>query len=49
MKHEIKIQEIVDNLLIWYSKNARDLPWRRTKDPYCIYVAEIMISETQMA
>ena len=29
-------------LLTWYRRNARDLPWRRTGDPYAIWVSEIM-------
>ncbi len=36
-------------LLAWYAKNARDLPWRRTHDPYCIWVSEIMLQQTQVA
>ena len=35
-------------LLSWYRKNARDLPWRRTKDPYKIWVSEIMLQQTQV-
>ena len=34
-------------LLAWFDKNARDLPWRRTRDPYAIWVAEIMLQQTQ--
>jgi A/G-specific adenine glycosylase len=34
-------------LLNWFGKNARDLPWRRTTDPYAIWVAEIMLQQTQ--
>lgn len=36
-------------LLAWYRKEARDLPWRRTKDPYAIWVSEIMLQQTQIA
>ena len=43
-----KIRFIVDALLPWYAKNARDLPWRRTRDPYLIAVAEIMLQQTQV-
>ncbi len=32
----------------WYKKNARDLPWRKTKDPYHIWVSEIMLQQTQV-
>ena len=34
------------NLRAWYSKNARDLPWRRTTDPYRIWISEIMLQQT---
>jgi A/G-specific adenine glycosylase len=36
-------------LLRWYSKNGRDLPWRRTRDPYPILVSEFMLQQTQVA
>ena len=36
-------------LLHWYQKNGRDLPWRRTRDPYAILVSEIMLQQTQVA
>ena len=39
----------VRKLLSWYRKGARDLPWRRTKDPYAIWVSEIMLQQTQIA
>jgi A/G-specific adenine glycosylase len=35
-------------LLRWYDKNKRDLPWRNTKDPYAIWVAETMLQQTQV-
>jgi A/G-specific adenine glycosylase len=35
-------------LLAWYRKNRRDLPWRRTKDPYAIWVSEIMLQQTRV-
>jgi A/G-specific adenine glycosylase len=35
-------------LLDWFSANARDLPWRRTCDPYAIWVSEIMLQQTQV-
>ncbi|MBI4373891.1 MAG: A/G-specific adenine glycosylase [Deltaproteobacteria bacterium] len=34
------------NLLQWYRAHRRDLPWRRTKDPYKIWVSEIMLQQT---
>jgi A/G-specific adenine glycosylase len=35
-------------LLSWYRKHGRDLPWRRTDDPYHILVSEIMLQQTQV-
>jgi A/G-specific adenine glycosylase len=35
-------------LLAWFAANARDLPWRRTRDPYGIWVSEIMLQQTQV-
>jgi A/G-specific adenine glycosylase len=35
-------------LLAWYETNARDLPWRRTRDPYAILVSEVMLQQTQV-
>jgi A/G-specific adenine glycosylase len=35
-------------LLGWFTDNARDLPWRRTRDPYAIWVSEIMLQQTQV-
>jgi A/G-specific adenine glycosylase len=36
-------------LLAWYRKRGRDLPWRRTKDPYAVLVSEFMLQQTQVA
>ncbi|MBT8305523.1 MAG: A/G-specific adenine glycosylase [Maribacter sp.] len=36
-------------ILIWYAKNKRTLPWRRTKDPYRIWLSEIMLQQTRVA
>jgi A/G-specific adenine glycosylase len=36
-------------LRAWYRTNARDLPWRRTRDPYRILVSELMLQQTQVA
>jgi A/G-specific adenine glycosylase len=35
-------------LLAWFSQNGRDLPWRKTKDPYAVLVSEIMSQQTQV-
>jgi A/G-specific adenine glycosylase len=39
---------LVPLLLAWFAANARDLPWRRTHDPYAIWVSEIMLQQTQV-
>lgn len=36
-------------LLAWFAEFQRDLPWRRTKDPYCIWLSEIMLQQTRVA
>lgn len=36
-------------LLDWYERHQRPLPWRRTKDPYAIWVSEVMLQQTQVA
>ena len=42
-------KRLVPLLLDWFAANARDLPWRRTSDPYAIWVSEIMLQQTQVA
>ena len=37
-----------DGLLAWFGQNARDLPWRKTRDPYAILVSEVMLQQTQV-
>jgi A/G-specific adenine glycosylase len=44
-----KIADIRSQLLDWYDLNRRDLPWRRSKDPYAIWVSEIMLQQTRVA
>jgi A/G-specific adenine glycosylase len=36
-------------LLAWYRRHARDLSWRKTRDPYAIWISEIMLQQTQVA
>ena len=43
-----KITSFQTNILSWYSTHKRDLPWRRTTDPYKILVSEIMLQQTQV-
>ena len=44
-----KIARLRRQLLEWYSRNRRDLPWRRNPDPYSIWVSEIMLQQTRVA
>jgi A/G-specific adenine glycosylase len=37
------------NLLVWFAHSQRDLPWRRTRDPYRIWLSEIMLQQTRVA
>src|SRR2546425_13220561 len=41
-----KPDALVRLLLDWFQQNARDLPWRRTRDPYAIWISEIMLQQT---
>ncbi|MGA3163420.1 MAG: A/G-specific adenine glycosylase [Verrucomicrobiota bacterium] len=43
-----QLTKLVPLLLNWFSENARDLPWRRTRNPYAIWVSEIMLQQTQV-
>ncbi len=38
-----------DELLAWFRAHGRDLPWRRTRDPYCVLVSEVMLQQTQVS
>ncbi|MCU0288912.1 MAG: A/G-specific adenine glycosylase [Acidobacteria bacterium] len=38
----------IKKLLAWYQKNKRDLPWRKTKDIYAVWVSEVMLQQTQV-
>jgi len=40
---------VEDLLLAWFNGHGRDLPWRRTRDPYAILVSEVMLQQTQVA
>ncbi|MBV9678844.1 MAG: A/G-specific adenine glycosylase [Acidobacteriaceae bacterium] len=44
-----EIQKFQNSLLRWYSVHQRDLPWRRTRDPYAIWISEIMLQQTRVA
>ncbi|HEX8001903.1 MAG TPA: A/G-specific adenine glycosylase [Mycobacteriales bacterium] len=40
---------LAEALLPWYAATARDLPWRRTRDPWAILVSEVMLQQTPVA
>ena len=42
------VRAVDDLLLAWFAENGRDLPWRRTRDPYAILVSEVMSQQTQV-
>ncbi|MFQ5739494.1 MAG: A/G-specific adenine glycosylase [Acidobacteriota bacterium] len=44
----LRPSEFVSRLLEWYRRERRDLPWRRTSDPYRIWLSEIMLQQTQV-
>jgi A/G-specific adenine glycosylase len=37
------------SILQWYRENGRDLPWRRTRDPYPVWLSEIILQQTRVA
>jgi len=39
---------LASDLLAWYAQNRRDLPWRRTRDPYAIWISEVMLQQTRV-
>ena len=48
MWEEEKIASFREKLLAWYDANKRDLPWRRTQDPYKVWISEIMLQQTRV-
>lgn len=40
--------QVSKSLIFWYNKNKRDLPWRNTKDPYIIWLSEIILQQTKV-
>ncbi len=43
------LHPFADSLLSWYKGHARDLPWRQTRDPYLIWLSEIILQQTRVA
>ncbi|MBI2887515.1 MAG: A/G-specific adenine glycosylase [Chloroflexi bacterium] len=44
----VDVRAVQRDLLAWYAAHGRDLPWRRTRDPYHILLAEVMLQQTQV-
>src|SRR5688572_18272750 len=44
-----KIKDFQKHIFSWWKDNRRDLPWRRTNDPYLILVSEVMLQQTQVS
>ena len=42
-------KSLTDSIMTWYSSNYRDLPWRSTKDPYIIWLSEIILQQTRIS
>jgi A/G-specific adenine glycosylase len=47
-KAEEDLQNLSDQILAWYARNQRSLPWRKTRNPYHIWVSEVMLQQTQV-
>ena len=48
-EEDLKTARLRRQLLSWYGRSRRDLPWRESTDPYAIWVSEIMLQQTRVA
>jgi len=48
MTQKLPYSRLAGLLVEWFAENARDLPWRRTEDPYAVWVSEVMLQQTQV-
>ena len=37
-----------ETILDWYAVNGRDLPWRRTRDPYAVWLSDVILQQTRV-
>lgn len=44
----MNVEQLRARLLGWYRQNRRDLPWRRTRDPYAVWISEVMLQQTRV-
>ena len=49
MTEQQRLNAIAAPLLAWYGEHKRTLPWRGTRDPYRVWVSEIMLQQTRVA
>src|SRR5215469_4086677 len=49
LRENFPLHEFRSRLLAWYGENARDLPWRKDRDPYRVWISEIMLQQTRVA
>lgn len=49
MHPALQHMDFSDRILSWYAQNKRDLPWRKTRDPYTIWLSEIIMQQTRVA
>lgn len=49
MFSDSEIVHFRERLLCWFAAHRRDLPWRRTRDPYAIWISEVMLQQTRVA
>jgi len=47
-REKIPAPDMAERLLDWYGRNRRDLPWRKSGDPYSIWISEIMLQQTRV-
>ena len=45
---DIKVEAVLNTIISWYKANGRDLPWRRTRDPWRVLVSEVMLQQIQV-
>jgi A/G-specific adenine glycosylase len=48
LRPSLESEPVESALLAWFAEHGRDLPWRRTRDPYAILVSEVMLQQTQV-
>ncbi|MFQ5506823.1 MAG: A/G-specific adenine glycosylase [Planctomycetota bacterium] len=48
MSKALDLEMLAEGLVAWYRRTRRDLPWRRSKDPYAIWVSEVMLQQTRV-